>query len=103
MASERECVVNQKRMFKVICPVEKRSGQGKYWMRVGNAFVNKDESINVYLDAVPTMKDFTLQLRELTEDELRERAEKRETYQSRGAINMPTSAPSTSADHHLPF
>jgi hypothetical protein len=23
------------------------------WLRVGTAFVNKDESINVYLDAVP--------------------------------------------------
>jgi hypothetical protein len=57
-------------MFKVICPVEKRGG-GTYWMRMGSAFTNKDDSINIYLDAVP--KNFQLQLRELDEDELRRR------------------------------
>ena len=25
----------------------------KYWVKIGAAFVNRDESLNVYLDAVP--------------------------------------------------
>jgi hypothetical protein len=54
-------------MFKVISPIEKKGG-GKFWMRLGSAFVNRDDSINVYLDAVP--KNLEFQLRELTEEEL---------------------------------
>ena len=56
-----------KRMFKVITSIDKHGG-GKFWMRCGSAFINKDDSINVYLDAMP--KNFEFQLRELTEDEL---------------------------------
>ena len=25
----------------------------KYWVKIGSAFVNRDDSLNVYLDAVP--------------------------------------------------
>jgi hypothetical protein len=57
-------------MFKVISAIEKKDG-GKYWMRLGSAFTNKDDSINIYLDALP--KNFTLQLRELDEEDLRRR------------------------------
>ena len=81
----------QKRMFKVISPIERKDG-GKFWMRCGTAYVNKDNSINVYLDAVPLVpsKDgqgVTLQLREYTDEELRERAEKKATYSARGTLN----------------
>ena len=55
-----------KRMFKVISAIEKKGG-GKFWMRLGSAFINKDESINVYLDAVPKTLEF--QLREMTEED----------------------------------
>ena len=61
----------QKRMFKVISPIEKKDGGTKYWMRVGTGFTNKDDSINIYLDAWP--KNFQLQLRELDEEDLRKR------------------------------
>ena len=86
-------------MFKVICPIERPNGGGTYWMRAGNAFTNKDESINVYCDVMPAPgKDgFKFQLRELTEEELKERAEKRSSYQSRN------SSTTTSADGSLPF
>jgi hypothetical protein len=57
-------------MFKVISPIEKKGG-GQWWMRVGSAFTNKDDSINIYLDAWP--KNFQLQLRELDEEDLRRR------------------------------
>jgi hypothetical protein len=87
-------------MFKVISPIEKRDG-GKFWLRCGQAYVNKDNSINVYLDAMPLVapKDgqgVTLQLRELTEEELRERAEKKATYSTRGTLDF-NHAPATSA------
>jgi hypothetical protein len=60
----------QKR-YKVISPIEKKGG-GVYWMRTGNAFTNRDDSINVYIDLVP--KNFQFQLRELTEEELARKA-----------------------------
>lgn len=77
-----------KKTYKVISPVERRDGGGKWWMRCGIAYVNKDDSINVYLEALPLMGSskgdgVTLQLRELTAEELRERAEKKASYQAR--------------------
>jgi hypothetical protein len=89
-------------MFKVISPIE-RPGGGTYWTRCGSAFMNKDESINVYCNLIPAPgKDgFKFQLREITEDELRESAEKRATYQSRTTINpVPATAAS---DSPVPF
>lgn len=89
--------MESRKMFKVISPVEKRGG-GKWWMRCGSGFLNKDESINIYLDALPLggsrNEGVTLQLRELTEDELRERAEKRSSFAPRGqydANGLPSS------------
>ena len=102
----------QKRMFKVISPIDLNNG-GKYWMRVGSAFVNKDNSINVHLDAVPfNQKDgLMVQLREFTDDELRERAEKRATYSARGTLgqsslsdaNIYSSPPASAAQDGVPF
>ena len=63
-----------KRIFKVLSPIAKKDG-GTWWMRLGSAFTNKDDSINVYLDAIP--KDGKFQLRELDANELREREERR--------------------------
>jgi hypothetical protein len=39
-------------MLKVLCPVEGRNGK-TFWIRIGNAFVNRDGSTNVYLNAYP--------------------------------------------------
>jgi hypothetical protein len=86
--------VLQKRMYKVISPIEGRDGH-KWWLRCGSGFVNKDESINVYLNALPlTTKDgqVTLQLRELTEEDLRQSAEKRASFAPRsgpGSASLP--------------
>lgn len=65
----------QKRTFKVLAAIPKRDG-GHFWMRCGNGYTNKDDSINVYLDAVP--RDMKFQLRELDEEDLR----KRDTYRA---------------------
>ena len=82
----------QKRMFKVISPIDRKDG-GKYWMRLGTGFVNKDNSINIYLDAMPLGQErVTLQLRELTEDDLRERSDKRASYSARGTLSQSSFA-----------
>lgn len=64
----------QKKMFKVITAIEKRNGE-KFWTRCGTGFTNKDDSINLYLDVIPAgQKEFVLQVRELTEEDLTPRA-----------------------------
>jgi hypothetical protein len=37
---------------KVLCPVSGANNK-TYWLRMGTAHVNKDNSINLYLDAIP--------------------------------------------------
>lgn len=94
----------QKRMYKVISPMEARDG-GKWWMRCGSAFTNKDESINIYLNALPLqMKDgsVTLQIRELTEEDLRQRDEKRASYASR-AVTAGAGSASPMVQDSIPF
>lgn len=93
-----------KRMYKVISPIERRDG-GKFWMRCGSAYTNKDESINIYLDAVPVGKEVTLQLRELTEEELRERAEKRASFASHSGSQgaPPATTGSMPSTQGVPF
>jgi len=104
-------VFQDKRQYKVISPIEKRDGS-KFWLRCGQAYVNKDNSINVYLDAMPLVQSkdgrgITLQLRELTDEELRERAEKKSTYAARGTLtdfNAPmSSGPGAGAVDAVPF
>ena len=93
----------QKRMFKVISPVERKDGN-KFWMRVGSGFTNKDDSINIYLDAIPAARngEITLQVRELTEEDLRPRGEKRASHASSHAANPSAQGASTTMDQ-LPF
>jgi hypothetical protein len=67
---------NRTKMFKVLCPVERKDG-ATYWMRVGSAFPNKDHSINLYLDALPLGHN-KLQLREMEDDDFG-RGKKRDT------------------------
>ncbi|MEO6776803.1 MAG: hypothetical protein ABI467_27955 [Kofleriaceae bacterium] len=81
-----------RKMFKVLCPMESHSGH-KFWMRMGSAFTNKDHSINLYLDAIPT-KFTTLQLREVTEEDLRVASERRAAFTPRNS-----NAAATAGDH----
>ncbi len=50
---------------KVICPVEGKDKK-THWLRMGFASVNQDNSINVYLDALPL--NGKLQIREWDAD-----------------------------------
>lgn len=58
-------------MKKVLCPIKSKDGEKTFWMRVGSAFVNRDGSLNVYLDANPI--NGKLQIRELDERDERPR------------------------------
>jgi hypothetical protein len=78
----RKETIVQKRTFKVLAAIPKRDG-GQFWMRLGAAHTNKDDSINVYLDAVP--RDLKFTLRELDDEDLRRRESYRATQGDPGA------------------
>ncbi len=78
------------RMFKVLCPIEKKDGGGTFWMRLGVAYPNRDQSINLYLDALPN--NGRLQIREMDEEDLR-RMDERRTSKRDGASDGAASAP----------
>jgi hypothetical protein len=91
-------------MFKVIAPMEKSDG-GVWWLRCGNGFRNKDDSLNLYLNCLPVASskgEIKLQVRELTEEDLRQSAEKRASYSSRAVTSGPGSA-SASVQNEIPF
>lgn len=87
----------QKKVFKVLCPIERANGTGVWWMKCGSAYGNKDDSINIYIEAIPiaglTKEGLKVQLRELTDEELRERAEKKASYSSRASVDPNGLAP----------
>jgi len=72
----KETSVTDKKMFKIMCAIPKKDG-GTYWMRLGNGFENRDNSINMYLNALPAPNlksgQYELQLRELDAEDLRRR------------------------------
>jgi len=85
-----------KKMFKVLTHVDTKDGRG-YWMRIGSAFVNKDDSINVLCEAFP--KSFQLQLRELDEEDLRRRA----SYSTTAGAVLGKPAAAESGQTDVPF
>ena len=64
----------QKKIYKILSPLEKKGG-GTYWMRVGTGYTNRDDSINLYLEAIPppnsTSHRYELHIREFTEEDRR--------------------------------
>ena len=76
----------QKKTFKVLAAIPKRDGT-QWWMKCGTAHTNKDDSINVYLDAMP--RDLKFQLRELDEEDLRRRDAFRAGAGSAGSAGGP--------------
>ena len=63
-----------KKQYKILITVPKKGG-GTYWMRVGAGFTNRDNSINLVIDAMPAPQEqcYKLQLRELDAEDLRRR------------------------------
>jgi hypothetical protein len=86
-----------KKIFKILIPVEGKDGK-THWIRVGTAFPNRDDSINLYIDAYPAMGN-KLQLRELDEEDLR----RRDGDASRGRGELRAVAGGAAADRDLPF
>ena len=74
-------------------------------MRVGSAFTNRDNSVNIYLDVLP--KNFQFQLRELDEEDLRRREPQRASSGDSGlaaaAVAAAAPASGSSPDAGLPF
>ncbi len=91
----------QNKMYKVLTPITKRDG-GSWFMKVGSGYTNKDNSINLYLDAVPVAiapgKGMTLQIRELDEADMRQR----EVRRAGGELAAPSSTASQ-ASEGVPF
>jgi len=88
----KETLVMQKKMYKVLTPIQKRDGSGSWFMKVGNGFTNKDDSINLYVDVIPVGiapgKGMTLQIRELDDNDLRQREASR-AGNGRGELGAP--------------
>jgi hypothetical protein len=53
--SSTQATEGQPRTWKAVYTIVERAGANKkFWVRIGTAFVNRDQSINVRLDASPT-------------------------------------------------
>ena len=76
------------RGWKAVYTIVERQGAEKksYWVRIGSAFVNKDQSLNVKLDAMPV--NGALHIREVDEEEL-ERARARREARADGRHAAP--------------
>jgi hypothetical protein len=100
---EREEAMSGK-MLKVISAVEGKDGKTSHWNRIGTAFINRDESINVYLECFP--RSGTLQIRELDERDKRpsrstEPSERDLTAAVQASLAVATTSPAASQD--IPF
>lgn len=74
--------MNSHNRKKVLCPIERKDGK-TYWLKVGAAFVNRDGSWNVHLDALPATGK--LQIRDLDERDLRRSDERKAERDRQGA------------------
>lgn len=96
--------MTQKRSYKVLAAIPKHDGSGEWFMKVGSGFTNRDESINLYLDAIPMGqpgKGIRLQIRELDANDLA----RRDAYRanSTSPASATPSGPPTSANESIPF
>jgi len=68
------------RTWKAVYTIVERQGhEKKFWVRIGSAFVNQDQSLNVKLDAMPV--NGSIHIRDIDEEEL-ERARQRKAARS---------------------
>jgi hypothetical protein len=71
------------KMYKILVPIKGKDNETTHWARLGSAFTNKDGSLNCYVDAIPVQafggKELMLQIRELSEEDLRRRDERKST------------------------
>jgi hypothetical protein len=93
-------VLQQKR-YKLLSPIPMREG-GTYWMRTGSGSLNKDNSINIFLDALPR-GEWKFQLRELDEEDLRKREQYRSAQAQAPTAGAPAALPARASERDVPF
>jgi hypothetical protein len=77
------------RRWKPVFTIVEQQGRGaaperKFWIRIGTAFSNRDGSLNVRLDAVPT--NGMLHIREQSPDDARGRRDEQAPRGARGLV-----------------
>lgn len=78
---------NAKKGYKVVYTIVERARDGKkFWLRIGAAFPNRDGSLNVYMDALPT--NGQLQIRDWQPYEARTRGAANDNS-GVGAVELP--------------
>jgi hypothetical protein len=70
----KETVMSEKKSLKVYTIVDRGDGKKDLWLRIGTAFVNRDQSLNVMLNALPI--DGKLHIREEQDAQERPRDER---------------------------
>jgi hypothetical protein len=82
-----ESIATESRGWKAVYTiVERPGGEKKKWVRIGNAFVNRDQSINVKLDAVPV--NGAIHIRDIDEEEIERSRQWREQRALRSAASV---------------
>ena len=98
-------VSQQKQMFKLLSPMKRKDG-GTWWLRAGTGFRNQDNSINIFLDALPLQAggECRFQLRAYDEDDLR-KADERRGDPAAGALAAasPPRSPAGVGTDSVPF
>jgi hypothetical protein len=84
---------------RVVCPVTGKDGK-TYWLRMGMAFVNKDNSINLYLDGLPM--NGKLQVRDWDDPPWEKKERDNPTPSRAGHFNLG-SLPQGDPSEELPF
>src|SRR5262249_21218753 len=92
--TRRKREMEDEKRKKVLCPVTGKDNK-TYWMRLGTAFVNKDNSINVYLDASPY--NGKLQIRDW--DDPRER---QQHFANLAVVPQPRAAAAANSNDDIP-
>jgi hypothetical protein len=73
--SQMSTSTHEPRTWKAVYTIVERPGaEKKYWVRIGTAFTNRDQSLNVRLDANPV--NGQIHIRDVDEEEI-ERARQR--------------------------
>lgn len=90
-------------ILKVLSPVENKHGK-TFWVRIGSAFINRDGSTNVYLNAYPT--NGKLQIRELDERDRNGGGHRDDSHRLTDADRIPLNGDkpfTAAAQDDLPF
>ena len=96
----------EKKMFKVLSPMQKHEGGGTWWMRVGSGYESKNKagSINLYLDAVPCQGGpVRLLICEMDESDLQKRGAAHNGPLLGTTASAPSPASGSSTPQGIPF